>query len=89
MRTKLMMSVLAAVAVSALTAPAQAQQQFKVGVVMSLSGGFVAAAKDTMDGLEAWEKARRPAGQEDRLREARRRNQSGERLERLSPPRRR
>jgi branched-chain amino acid transport system substrate-binding protein len=53
-----MMSAVAAVAVSALAVPAQAQQPFKVGVVMSLSGGFVAAAKDTMDGLEGWEKAR-------------------------------
>lgn len=39
-------------------APAQAQQDFKIGVVMSLSGGFVAAAKDSMDGVEGWQKAR-------------------------------
>ena len=38
--------------------PARAQQEFKIGVVMSLSGGFVAAAKDTMDGVQAWLKAR-------------------------------
>lgn len=37
---------------------AMAQQEFKIGVVSSLSGGFVAAAKDTMDGYKAWEKAR-------------------------------
>jgi len=49
-----------ALAAIGLGAPAQAQapKDFKVGVVMSLSGGFVAAAKDTMDGLEGWEKAR-------------------------------
>ena len=41
-------------------APAIAQdsKEFKIGVVMSLSGGFVAAAKDSMDGVLAWEKAR-------------------------------
>jgi hypothetical protein len=38
--------------------PARAQQEFKIGVVMSLSGGFVAAAKDTMDGVQAWLKTR-------------------------------
>ena len=48
----------AALAVLGAALPAHAQTPFKVGVVMSLSGGFVAAAKDTMDGLEAWEKAR-------------------------------
>lgn len=36
---------------------ASAQQEFKIGVVSSLSGGFAAAAKDTMDGWKAWEKA--------------------------------
>jgi branched-chain amino acid transport system substrate-binding protein len=42
------------------SAPAQAQapKDFKIGIVMSLSGGFVAAAKDTMDGVEGWQKAR-------------------------------
>lgn len=40
------------------SASAQAPKEFKIGVVMSLSGGFVAAAKDTMDGVEGWEKAR-------------------------------
>src|SRR4051812_33599455 len=37
---------------------ASAQQEFKVGIVASLSGGFAAAAKDTIDGWRAWEKAR-------------------------------
>jgi branched-chain amino acid transport system substrate-binding protein len=37
---------------------AAAQQEFKIGVVASVSGGFAAAAKDTMDGFKAWEKAR-------------------------------
>ena len=41
-----------------LLAPARAEEEFKIGVVMSLSGGFVAAAKDTMDGVQAWLKAR-------------------------------
>ena len=36
---------------------AAAQQPVKIGVVASLSGGFAAAAKDTMDGFQAWEKA--------------------------------
>jgi branched-chain amino acid transport system substrate-binding protein len=43
---------------SAQLEPARAQEEFKIGVVMSLSGGFVAAAKDTMDGVQAWLKAR-------------------------------
>ena len=37
---------------------ASAQQEFKVGIVASVSGGFAAAAKDTIDGWRAWEKAR-------------------------------
>jgi branched-chain amino acid transport system substrate-binding protein len=37
---------------------AAAQQEFKIGVVASLSGGFAAAAKDTVDGWRAWEKSR-------------------------------
>jgi branched-chain amino acid transport system substrate-binding protein len=36
---------------------ASAQQEFKIGVVASMSGGFAAAAKDTIDGWRAWEKA--------------------------------
>src|SRR4051812_36958102 len=39
-------------------APASAQEPFKIGVVASVSGGFAAAAKDTIDGWRAWEKAR-------------------------------
>src|SRR5450755_12474 len=39
-------------------ARAQAPKEFKIGVVMSLSSGWVAAAKDSMDGVEAWEKSR-------------------------------
>jgi branched-chain amino acid transport system substrate-binding protein len=37
---------------------AGAQQELRIGVVASLSGGFAAAAKDTIDGYKAWEKAR-------------------------------
>jgi len=36
---------------------ASAQQEFKIGIVASVSGGFAAAAKDTIDGWRAWEKA--------------------------------
>src|SRR5947209_13950664 len=46
-------------AMLAFAAPlSKAQQEFKIGVVASLSGGFAAAAKDTIDGYKAWEKAR-------------------------------
>jgi branched-chain amino acid transport system substrate-binding protein len=45
-------------ALAALLVPARAQDEFRIGVVMSLSGGFVAAAKDTMDGVQAWLKTR-------------------------------
>ncbi len=45
-------------ALAASVAPAQAQTPFKVGVVTSLSGGFVPASKDTTDGLDAWLKVR-------------------------------
>ena len=38
------------------SALAAAQQEFKIGIVASLSGGFAAAAKDTMDGFQAWVK---------------------------------
>ena len=37
---------------------ASAQQDFKIGVVESLTGGFVGPARDTMDGVEAWVKVR-------------------------------
>jgi len=46
-----------ALALFAWASLASAQQEFKIGIVVSLSGGFVAAAKDTMDGWRAWEKA--------------------------------
>src|SRR5262245_879810 len=44
------------------TAPASAQGEFKIGVVASLSGGFAAAGKDTIDGYQAWAKIRNAAG---------------------------
>jgi branched-chain amino acid transport system substrate-binding protein len=37
--------------------PASAESEFKIGVVASLSGGFAAAGKDSIDGVEAWIKA--------------------------------
>jgi len=51
-----MAAALAAVAVA--TSPARAQQDFKIGVVMSVTGGFAGPAHDTMDGLQAWMKVR-------------------------------
>lgn len=42
----------------ALPQGAMAQQEFKIGVVASLSGGFAAAANDSIDGFRAWEKMR-------------------------------
>jgi branched-chain amino acid transport system substrate-binding protein len=48
----------ALVALAFAASPVRAQEEFKIGVVMSLTGGFVAASKDTMDGVEAWQKAR-------------------------------
>ncbi len=42
----------------AISVPAHAQQDFKIGIVESLTGGFAGPARDTMDGLEAWLKAR-------------------------------
>ena len=45
-------------ALAAFATLAWGQQEFKIGVVASLTGGFAAAAKDTMDGWEAWQKAR-------------------------------
>ncbi len=38
--------------------PAFAQSEFKIGIVASVSGGFAAAAKDTIDGVNAWIKMR-------------------------------
>ena len=55
---KTMLSVLGGLLLAAVAFVAQAQQEFKIGVVASLSGGFAAAAKDTIDGWEAWQKAR-------------------------------
>ena len=54
-------AILIALASAALPTPLHAQDQFKIGVVESLSGGFVAASKDTMDGVDAWLKVR-PSG---------------------------
>ena len=53
MSRMLLAAVLAAAAFAA-----SAQQELKVGIVASVSGGFAAAAKDTIDGWRAWEKAR-------------------------------
>lgn len=39
-------------------ARAQSKPDLNIGVVASLSGGFVSAAHDTMSGFEAWQKAR-------------------------------
>ena len=36
--------------------PASAESEFKIGVVASLSGGFAAAGKDSIDGVQAWVK---------------------------------
>jgi len=33
---------------------ASAQEEFKIGVVASLTGGFAGPAKDSMDGIQAW-----------------------------------
>jgi branched-chain amino acid transport system substrate-binding protein len=33
---------------------AKAQEEFKIGVVASLTGGFAGPAKDSMDGIQAW-----------------------------------
>ncbi len=55
----LSVGLVAAFALSAaITIPAHAQQDFKVGIVESLTGGFAGPARDTMDGLEAWLKVR-------------------------------
>lgn len=60
MKTK-MLSLLASATIAlaaGLGQPAAADEEFKIGVVASLSGGFAAAAKDTIDGFKAWEKVR-------------------------------
>lgn len=38
--------------------PAAAQQDFKIGVVASLSGGFAAGAREGIEGIQAWAKNR-------------------------------
>jgi hypothetical protein len=38
--------------------PAAEDPEFKIGVMASLSGGFAIAAKDSIDGVEAWAKNR-------------------------------
>ena len=52
-----MIRMLLAAVLAAAAFAASAQQEFKVGIVASVSGGFAAAAKDTIDGWRAWEKA--------------------------------
>jgi branched-chain amino acid transport system substrate-binding protein len=47
-----------AFAFAASIVPANAQQDFKIGVVMSVTGPFAGPARDTMDGYEGWMKAR-------------------------------
>jgi branched-chain amino acid transport system substrate-binding protein len=49
--------MLMAAALATAACAATAQQEFKVGIVAYVSGGFAAAAKDTIDGWRAWEKA--------------------------------
>jgi branched-chain amino acid transport system substrate-binding protein len=44
--------------IAGLPAPVRAQQDFKIGIVMSLTGGFAGPARDSMDGTEAWMKVR-------------------------------
>ncbi|MBV9238081.1 MAG: ABC transporter substrate-binding protein [Xanthobacteraceae bacterium] len=51
-------SLLAVTAAFVISTSAYAQQDFKIGVVESLTGGFAGPARDTMDGLDAWMKAR-------------------------------
>jgi branched-chain amino acid transport system substrate-binding protein len=51
-------SVLALAAEFSSSTPVLAQQDFKIGVVESLTGGFAGPARDTVDGLEAWMKVR-------------------------------
>ncbi|HEY5898002.1 MAG TPA: ABC transporter substrate-binding protein [Burkholderiales bacterium] len=55
MRRTFLLAVVAAFALGAL--PAHAQQEFKIGVIASMSGGFTGPAKDTIDGWQAWQKA--------------------------------
>jgi len=55
--------VAAAMALTA-SVPAFAADKLKVGIVASMSGGFAAAAKDSLAGVEAWRKA---SGNEDKV----------------------
>ena len=52
------MCLASAFAVAGAVAPASAQQDFKIGVVMSVTGPVAGPARDTMDGYEGWMKAR-------------------------------
>ena len=52
-----MKRLIGALALVTWAAVALAQQEFKIGIIASLSGGFTAPAKDTIDGWRAWEKA--------------------------------
>ena len=52
-----MIKTLVGVVLALAACAASAQQEFKIGIVASMSGGFAAAAKDTIEGWRAWEKA--------------------------------
>ena len=52
-----MIKTLMVVVLALVACVATAQQELKVGIVASMSGGFAAAAKDTIDGWRAWEQA--------------------------------
>jgi branched-chain amino acid transport system substrate-binding protein len=56
--TSALSAVALAAGVSFMTAPAKAQEEFKIGVVASLTGGFAGPAKDSLDGIQAWIKQR-------------------------------
>jgi branched-chain amino acid transport system substrate-binding protein len=58
MLAKLFSAAVAILLATALPTSLHAQEPFRIGVVESLSGGFVAASKDTMDGVDAWLKVR-------------------------------
>jgi ABC-type branched-subunit amino acid transport system substrate-binding protein len=44
----------AALAFCAMPGSAFSQEEFKIGVVASLTGGFAGPSKDSMDGVQAW-----------------------------------
>lgn len=56
MFSKMLLSMAAATLVlgSAAATSANAQEEFKIGVVASLTGTFAGPAKDSMDGIQAW-----------------------------------